>query len=279
MAAKVSPHAEEGRATLDPIWDAVRREGEAIIRREPEIAALIYVNILNHARLEDAVAHRIAERLDHPDMKGDLIRQTYAEAIADEPNLGEAMRADIAAVYDRDPACNRFIEPVLYFKGFHALEVHRLANWLWRHGRQDFAYYLQSRASGVFQVDIHPAVPIGRGVFIDHGTGLVVGGTAVIEDDVSILQDVTLGGTGKEKGDRHPKVRCGVLIGAGAKILGNIEIGQGSRVAAGSVVLHPVPPHTTVAGVPARIVGQTGATDPSRSMDQMLKSNEEAEAD
>jgi serine O-acetyltransferase len=279
MAAKVSPQLDEGRATVDPIWDAVRREGEAIVRREPEIAALIYVNILNHARLEDAVAHRIAERMDHPDMKGDLIRQTYAEALADEPILGQAMRADIAAVYDRDPACNRFIEPVLYFKGFHALEVHRLANWLWRHGRQDFAYYLQSRSSGVFQVDIHPAVPIGRGVFIDHGTGLVVGGTAVIEDDVSILQDVTLGGTGKEKGDRHPKVRCGVLIGAGAKILGNIEVGQGSRVAAGSVVLHPVPPHTTVAGVPAKIVGQVGRTDPSRSMDQMLKPSEEADAD
>ncbi len=279
MPPKVSQHPDEGRATLDPIWDAVRREGEAIIRSEPEIAALIYVNVLNHSRLEDAVAHRIAERLDHPDMKGDLIRQTYAEALSDEPSLGEAMRADISAVYDRDPATNRFIEPVLYFKGFHALETHRLANWLWRHGRKDFAYYLQSRASGVFQVDIHPAVPIGRGVFIDHGTGLVVGGTAVIEDDVSILQDVTLGGTGKEKGDRHPKVRCGVLIGAGAKILGNIEIGQGSRVAAGSVVLHAVPPHTTVAGVPAKIVGQTGATDPSRSMDQMLKPNEETEAD
>ena len=161
------------------------------------------------------------------------------------------IRADIQAVYDRDPACTRFMEPVLYFKGFHALQTHRLAHWLWKKGRRDFALYIQSRSSAVFQTDINPATRIGQGIFLDHATGLVVGETAVIEDDVSILQGVTLGGTGKESGDRHPKIRHGSLIGSGAKILGNIEVGCCSKVAAGSVVLTDVPAHTTVAGVPA----------------------------
>ena len=174
------------------------------------------------------------------------------------------------ATVDRDPATNRFLEPVLYFKGFHAIQTHRLAHWLWGKGRKDFAYYLQSRSSAVFQTDIHPAVPIGRGIFLDHATGLVVGETAVIEDDVSILQDVTLGGTGKEAGDRHPKIRRGVLIGAGAKILGNIEIGHCARIAAGSVVLKPVPHNTTVAGVPAKVIGEAGCPEPSRAMDQIF---------
>ena len=176
-------------------------------------------------------------------------------------------------MFDRDPACERLIEPILYFKGFHAIQTHRLANWLWRHGRRDFALYLQSRASEVFQTDIHPQVPLGRGLFFDHATGIVIGATAVIDDDVSILQGVTLGGTGKESGDRHPKIRKGVLIGAGAKILGNIEVGRCARVAAGSVVLRPVPPNTTVAGVPARVVGEAGCAEPSRSMDQLLSEN------
>ncbi len=170
----------------------------------------------------------------------------------------------------RDPAAHRFIEPLLYFKGFHAVQTHRLAHWLWGKGRRDFALYLQSRASTVYQCDIHPAVIVGRGIFLDHATGLVVGETAVIEDDVSILQDVTLGGTGKEDGDRHPKIRRGVLIGAGAKVLGNIEVGHCARIAAGSVVLQPVPPMKTVAGVPAKVVGEAGCAQPSRTMDQLL---------
>ena len=185
-----------------------------------------------------------------------------------------ALRADLVAVYDRDPACSRFIEPVLYFKGFHAIQTHRLAHWLMARAGSDFAFYLQSKASEVFQVDINPAVPMGKGIFIDHATGVVVGETAVIEDDVSILQNVTLGGTGKETGDRHPKIRRGVLIGAGAKILGNIEVGSCSRVAAGSVVLKPVPAHATVAGVPAKVVGQAGCAEPARSMDQVLRDSE-----
>ena len=182
------------------------------------------------------------------------------------------MRTDIQAYYDRDPACDRYLMPVLYFKGFHAIQTHRLAHWLWSRGRKDFALYLQSRSSSVFQTDINPAARMGKGIFIDHATGLVVGETAVIEDDVSILHGVTLGGTGKSGGDRHPKVRYGVLIGAGAKILGNIEIGHCAKIAAGSVVLSPVPHNKTVAGVPARVVGETGCDRPSSQMDQLLPS-------
>jgi serine O-acetyltransferase len=173
-------------------------------------------------------------------------------------------------VADRDPACLRLIEPLLYFKGFHALQCHRLAHALWKAGRRDFALWLQSRASEVFQTDINPAARIGKGIFLDHATGLVVGQTCVIEDDVSILHGVTLGGTGKERGDRHPKIRKGVLIGAGAKIIGNIEVGHCARIAAGSVVLSPVPHNKTVAGVPARVVGEAGCAEPARSMDQIL---------
>jgi serine O-acetyltransferase len=230
--------------------------------------------ILNHASLEAAVVHRVASRLGHPALSSDLIAQTFEAALHDEPSIAEAFRADVAAVIDRDPAASRLVEPVLYFKGFHAIQAHRLAHWLWNQGRQDFALYIQSRSSEVFQADIHPAARIGRGIFLDHATGLVVGMTSVIEDDVSMLQDVTLGGTGKERGDRHPKIRRGVLIGAGAKILGNIEVGECARVAAGSVVLQPVPRNTTVAGVPAKIVGHAGCAEPARSMDQVLREME-----
>ena len=215
--------------------------------------------------------HRVSQRLDHADVSGDLIRQAYLDALDDEPAIGEAFRADIMATVDRDPATTRLIEPVLYYKGFHAIQTHRLAHWLRGKGRKDFALYLQSRASEIFQTDINPAARIGKGVFLDHATGLVVGETAVIEDDVSMLHSVTLGGTGKQGGDRHPKIRKGVLIGAGAKILGNIEVGQCSRVAAGSVVLASVPRNKTVAGVPAKVVGEAGCAEPSRSMDQILE--------
>jgi serine O-acetyltransferase len=209
-------------------------------------------------------------RVAHPALSADLVEQAYDEALADDSEIAIGMRADVAAVLDRDPACYRVLEPVLYFKGFHALQCHRLANWLWRKGRRDFALYLQSRSSEVFQTDINPAAKIGKGIFLDHATGLVVGETAVIEDDVSMLHSVTLGGTGKQGGDRHPKIRKGVLLGAGAKILGNIEVGQCSRVAAGSVVLASVPRNKTVAGVPAKVVGEAGCAEPSRSMDQIL---------
>jgi serine O-acetyltransferase len=255
---------------VDPIWSRIRNEADEVVRREPEIASFIYASILRHDTLEAAIVHRLAERLDHVEVSGELIRQAYADALEDEPTIGDAFRADIVATVDRDPATERYIEPVLYYKGFHAIQTHRLMYWLWTKGRKDFANYLQSRASAVFQCDINPAAHIGRGIFLDHATGLVVGETAVIEDDVSLLHGVTLGGTGKEAGDRHPKIRRGVMIGAGATVLGNIEVGHCARIAAGSVVLKPVPPNTTVAGVPARVIGTAGCPEPARSMDQLF---------
>jgi serine O-acetyltransferase len=257
--------------TLDPVWDRIRREAEEVVRSEPELATFIYSSLLHHAVLETAVIHRVAQRLDHGYVSDQLIRQAYAEAIQDDPTIGEAFRADIVATVDRDPAAHRYLEPVLYFKGFHAIQTYRLAHWLWKRNRKDLAYYLQSRSSSVFQTDVHPAARIGRGIFLDHATGLVVGETAVIEDEVSMLHDVTLGGTGKEPGDRHPKIRRGVMLGAGAKVLGNIEVGHCARVAAGSVVLHSVPPKKTVAGVPAKIVGDSECPEPARFMDQIFE--------
>ncbi|QFU16861.1 serine O-acetyltransferase [Microvirga thermotolerans] len=262
--------------TVDPLWDRLRQEAEAVVRDEPALGAIALASVLQQPSLEAAVVHRVSTRLGHPALGADIIEQTFHEALGDDPRIGKAFRADIRAVLDRDPATTRVIEPVLYFKGFHAIQVHRLAHWLWQRGRQDFALYLQSRSSEVFQTDIHPAARIGQGIFLDHATGLVVGSTAVIEDDVSMLQNVTLGGTGKERGDRHPKIRHGVLIGAGAKILGNIEVGHCARVAAGSVVLKPVPHNATVAGVPAKVVGSAGCPEPARSMDHCL--SEEGEA-
>lgn len=257
---------------IDPIWDSVREEAREAVAREPVLAAFLYSTIINHDSLEDAVIHRLAERLAHQDVGADLIRQTYTAMMRDKPEWSQWVRVDMQAYYDRDPACDRFLMPLLYFKGFHAIQTHRLAHWLWHRNRKDFALYLQSRSSSVFQTDIHPASRIGKGIFIDHATGLVVGETALIEDNVSILHGVTLGGTGKAGGDRHPKIRYGVLIGAGAKILGNIEVGHCAKIAAGSVVLQPVPHNKTVAGVPARVVGETGCDQPSRVMDQALPS-------
>jgi serine O-acetyltransferase len=256
--------------TVDPVWARVRREAEEIVKREPELASFIYSTILHHDTLEAAIIYRLSERLDHAALPGELIRQAYTDALEDMPALREIFRADLMATVDRDPATHRLIEPVLYYKGFHAIETHRLMHWLWKQGRRDFALYLQSRASAVFQCDIHPAAEIGRGIFLDHATGLVVGETAVIGDDVSMLHGVTLGGTGKEWEDRHPKIRYGVMISAGAKVLGNIEVGHCARIAAGSVVIKPVPNNVTVAGVPAKVVGQAGCPDPARTMDQMF---------
>ncbi len=254
----------------DPFFGRVRAEAEDVTRREPELSSFLMQTVLNHDALESVIVHRIASRLHHVDVPGELIRQTYLDILSREPAIAEAFRADLIAVADRDPACTRLLEPILYFKGFHAIQTHRLAHAMWKAGRMDFALYLQSRSSEVFQTDIHPAARIGKGIFLDHATGVVVGSTAVIEDDVSILQDVTLGGTGKERGDRHPKIRRGVLIGAGARILGNIEVGHCARVAAGSVVLSDVPHNKTVAGVPARVIGEAGCAEPSRTMDQIL---------
>lgn len=262
-------HRPELRS-LDPVWDEIRTEAEDIARREPALGSFIFTNVLNYARLEDAVCHRLAERLDHDDVMADLIRQTFHRVIDAEPTLGAAFRADLAAVADRDPACKRLIEPLLYFKGFQALQTYRFAHWLFHHASPDFALYLQSQSSRVFGVDIHPRAKIGRGIMLDHATSIVVGETAAIGDMSSILHSVTLGGSGKETGDRHPKVGRCVMIGAGSKILGNITVGDCARIAAGSVVLKDVPANSTVAGVPARVVGVAGCKEPARSMNQML---------
>lgn len=259
-----------GLAGSDPLFTRIRVEADAMMRAEPELTTLLLTTVLNQDSLDQAVIQRLASRLDHPDVPGLVLRDVFTDVVAREPAIREAIAADILAVADRDPACTKLIQPLLYFKGFHAIQTHRMAHALWKAGRRDLALYIQSRSSAAFQTDIHPAVPFGTGIFLDHATGLVVGATAEIGDDVSLLQDVTLGGTGKELGDRHPKIRHGVLIGAGAKVLGNIEVGHCSRVAAGSVVLQPVPPKTTVAGVPARVVGEAGCAEPARSMDQRL---------
>jgi serine O-acetyltransferase len=256
--------------SIDPVWDAIVANGRQIVAAEPAFGSLIVSTILNYERFEDALAHRLSERLDHADLSADLIRQAFGEALAFRPEIGAEARADLAATMERDPACHRAIEPLLYFKGYQAIQTHRFANALWHLGRKDFALYLQSRSSQVFQVDINPLARIGRGIMLDHGTGTVVGETAVIGDHVSIMQGVTLGGTGKSDQDRHPKIGDGVLIGAGAIVLGNIRVGEGARVAAGSVVVKEVPPHVTVAGVPAKIVGEAGCAQPASVMDQVI---------
>jgi len=259
-----------GVASCDPVWEMIRAEALDITRHEPELTAFIYANVLNQRSVEGAVCQRLAARLGHEDVDSDLIRQTFTGVLESKPVLGNIFRADLAAVYDRDPACARLIDPLLYFKGFHALQTHRFAHALWQAGRVDFALYLQSQSSRVFGIDVHPAAKIGRGIMFDHGSGIVIGETAEIGDNTSLLHSVTLGGSGKESGDRHPKVGRGVMIGAGSKILGNIHIGDCARVAAGSVVLKDVPPKTTVAGVPARVVGEAGCAQPSRAMNQLL---------
>ena len=264
MAAQ--PHIK----AYDPIWSQVRREAEEVSAAEPALGGFLYASVLSHARFEDAVCHRLARRLQHAALDPGLIQNTFHEILNEDPSLGEAFRADIMAWAQRDPACDRLIEPLLYFKGFHALQTHRIGHRLWNAGRKDFALYLQSLVSRFLQVDIHPAARIGRGIMIDHATGIVIGETAVVGDNCSLLHGVTLGGSGNEQGDRHPKIGCGVMIGAGAKILGNISVGDCARVAAGSVVLKDVPPRRTVAGVPARDIGANDCAEPALTMDQFL---------
>lgn len=256
---------------LDPVWSRIRDEASQIARDEPALAGFVFSSVLSHANFENALVHRLAQRLGNADIGPDLIVQAFNDAIDAEPDIGLAARADVIATYERDPACHRYVDPLLYFKGYQAVQTHRMAHRLWQIGRKDFAYYLQSRLSMLASIDLHPAARIGKGIFVDHGHDVVVGETCVIEDNVSIMQGVTLGGTGKESGDRHPKIRWGVLIGAGAKVLGNIEIGHCSRVAACSVVLHSVPANTTVAGVPAKVVGVAGCTEPSLAMDHNVE--------
>ena len=253
---------------VDPIWAQIRSEAQDAMKAEPALGSFIFATVLNHQVLEEAVCHRLAQRLNHTDVDAGLISQTFQSVLDGDADLGAIFRADLGAVYDRDPACTRFLDPLLYFKGFHALVTHRFAHALWKRGRRDFALYLQSQSSRMFGVDIHPAAHFGKGIMLDHATGLVVGETASVGDNCSFLHAVTLGGSGKEKGDRHPKIGDNVLIGAGAKVLGNIKVGECSRIAAGSVVLSDVPSHVTVAGVPAKIVGSAGCAEPALSMEQ-----------
>lgn len=267
------PAYQEARAelaALDPVWSRMRREAEEMVKVEPLMTSLVHAVVLQAKNLDAAISYRLSQKLATDDMPQVLLREIMAEAHAADPEIGRAARADIVAVVERDPACHRYIQPILYFKGFLAVQSYRIAHWLWREGREDLAYFFQMRSSEVFGVDIHPGARIGKGIMIDHAHSIVIGETAVVGDDVSMLHSVTLGGTGKNEEDRHPKIGDGVLIGAGAAVLGNIKVGQCSRIAAGSVVLREVPPCKTVAGVPAKIVGDAGCAHPSRSMEQRL---------
>jgi serine O-acetyltransferase len=253
--------------TVDPVWHQIRQEAEALAADEPFMASLAHSVVLHHATLENALSYRLAQKLSSPEMSPLLLREMADAAYSDNPHMGAAGRADIVAVHDRDPACHRMLQPLLYFKGFLAIQSYRLGHHLWTEGRKDLALFLQMRCSEVFGVDIHPGARIGQGIMIDHAHSIVIGETAEVGDDVSMLHSVTLGGTGKAGGDRHPKIGTGVLIGAGAKVLGNIRVGNCARIAAGSVVLQEVPPCKTVAGVPARIVGDSACDRPSHEMD------------
>lgn len=256
--------------SLDPVWDRIQDDARASIVSEPLIGGMVHATVLHHKSLEHALAYRFAFKLSSSEMSGQLLREISEEAYASDPSLSEAARADIVAVYERDPACHSLLQPLLFFKGYQAVQAYRVGHWLWMQGRKDLAYFIQARVSEIFGIDIHPNAKIGKGLMIDHAHSIVIGETAVVGDNVSMLHSVTLGGTGKEDDDRHPKIGDGVLIGAGAKVLGNIHIGHCSRIAAGSVVLQDVPECKTVAGVPARIVGEAGCEQPSLSMDQIL---------
>ncbi len=255
-----------------PVWAALRNEAERAASAEPALASLLNAVVLAHDDLGRALSYQLARKLGDTELRAMTVREIADEAYASDPAFLEAAQADLRAVFERDPACKGYLQPFLFFKGFQALQTHRIGHWLWNRGRETLAYHLQSRVSELFQVDVNPAARIGSGVFIDHGTGIVVGETATVGDDVSMLHGVTLGGTGAVRGDRHPKIGRGVLLGAGAKVLGNIAVGDYAKVASGSVVLRPVPPGCTVAGVPARLVNCPSSPEPARSMDHTLAS-------
>jgi serine O-acetyltransferase len=260
-------------AQIDPVWSQISKEAEEAVRNEPLLGGLVHSSILHHPTIERALSYRISHKLSSGEMSEQILREIADEAFSSNSTIAAAARADLVAIYERDPACHRMMQPVLYFKGYQAIQAYRVANWLWHENRHDLAYYIQARTSEVFGIDIHPAARIGKGIMIDHAHSIVIGETAVVGDNVSMLHSVTLGGTGKEEEDRHPKIGDGVLIGAGAKVLGNIKVGNCSRIAAGSVVLADVPPCKTVAGVPAKIVGEAGCDQPSVMMDQLIASS------
>lgn len=252
-------------------WERLRAEAEAARAREPLLARALGGRVLDHESLAAALADLLAAKLESPDLDAGRLRALCAQAYADDPGLIAAAEADLAAVYERDAAARGFLQPFLYFKGFQALQAWRIAHRLWGEGRNALAYHLQSLISERFAVDIHPAARLGKGVMIDHATGVVIGETAEVGDDCSLLHAVTLGGTGVKGGDRHPKIGRGVLIGAGAKVLGDITVGDEARIAAGSVVLKPVAARCTVAGVPARPIGGPCCPEPAKRMDHTLE--------
>jgi len=254
----------------DPIWERIRAETERDARQEPMLANFLYGVVLHHRRLEDALSFLLSTKLESTTITAVSLRDLIDEAFEGDAEIGVAARADIQAVCDRDPACPGLSTPLLYFKGFHALQSYRVAHYYWTRGREPLALFMQCRISQVLSVDIHPAARIGKGILIDHAHSVVIGETAVVEDNVSMLHEVTLGGTGKTTGDRHPKIRRGVLIGAGAKILGNVEVGEGAKIGASSVVLEDVPPHSTVAGVPAKLIGHPREAEPALEMDHHI---------
>ena len=255
---------------IDPVWDQITEEARQSVQDEPLIGGFVHACILHHKSIERALSYRIAAKLSSNEMSMMVVREIVDQAYASHPQVIEAGRADLMAVYERDPACHRLLQPILYFKGYMAVQAYRVSNVLWQEGKYDLAYFFQMRNSEIFGMDIHPAARIGKGIMIDHAHSIVIGETASVGDNVSMLHSVTLGGTGKEEEDRHPKIGNGVLIGAGAKVLGNIRVGDCSRIAAGSVVLEEVPPCKTVAGIPARIVGEAGCEQPAVSMNHML---------
>ncbi|MBO9408059.1 serine O-acetyltransferase [Shimia sp. R9_1] len=264
--AEMQPKVTE----LDPVWQQITREAQEAVREEPLMGGLVHACVLHHHSIERALSYRFAAKLSSNEMSMVILREIADEAFAADPALAASARADLMAIYERDPACHRLLQPILYFKGYQAVQAYRIGHWLWEQGRYDLSYFIQMRTSEIFGIDIHPAAKIGKGIMIDHAHSIVIGETAVVGDNVSMLHSVTLGGTGKEEEDRHPKIGDGVLIGAGAKVLGNIRVGHCSRIAAGSVVLQEVPPCKTVAGVPAKVVGEAGCDQPAVSMDQVL---------
>jgi serine O-acetyltransferase len=253
------------------VWGELRRSAIDEAEREPVLSSHMYDLVIRHRGYPEALAYLVAASLGNHLFNVVAMCDLISDTVAHNADIVTASLYDLDAVRARDPACETALIPFLYYKGFKALQAYRVAHALWIERRSGVARFLQSRIADAFAMDIHPAARIGRGIFIDHGTAIVIGQTTVVEDDVSILQSVTLGGTGKVTGDRHPKIRRGVMIGAGATILGNIEVGEGSKVAAGSVVLAPVPAHTTVAGVPAKPVGKPSSDVPAFDMKQELE--------
>lgn len=262
--------------TTDRLWRKIREEAARDAVQEPMLASFLYSVVLNHERFEDALSFILASKLGSTTLTAVSLRDLVQSAFSAEPGICESARADIEAVMTRDPACLGYSIPLLYFKGYHSIQAYRVAHHYWVADRKPLALFLQSRISEVFAVDIHPGARLGKGLLFDHATSIVIGETCVIEDDFSMLHEVTLGGTGKATGDRHPKIRRGVLIGAGAKVLGNVVIGEGAKIGAGSVVLNDVPAHCTVAGVPAKPVGFPSHALPALEMDQDIDQADDA---